>query len=266
MVEDSETTTTFEENSDNATEFLEVVEDTTTTTSTTTTMVENSETTTTTMVENSETTTTSTAVLAYHKVIGQMTLDVDDPVAFVNDPDGKAKAAIAKSLAEQLQGVEEDMINVTLELKDARRLAAVRSLAGQQVLVTYVITLFASDASAAATLGGDVSEAIKSITPADMKTSLTAAFTAAGLSSQLAEVVIDEPYSQAVDSEGETVTLPTQTSPSPSPTPSPSSPSPSPSPSSSSSSGGDEEDGSVRPGLTCGMVFGLLALLRTAEA
>jgi len=149
-------------------------------------------------------------VLAYHKVIGQMTLNVDDPVAFVNDPDGKAKAAIAKSLAEQLH-VEEAMIHVTLELQDARRLAAARALAGQQVLVTNVITVSASDASAAATLGDDVALAIKSITPADIKTSLTAAFTAEGMSSQLAGVVIDEPFSQAVDSEGETVTLPTQT-------------------------------------------------------
>jgi len=140
-----------------------------------------------------------------------MTLNVDDPVAFVNDPDGKAKAAIAKSLADQLQGVEEAMIHVTLELQDARRLAAARALAGQQVLVTNVITMSASDASAAATLGDDVALAIKSITPADIKTSLTAAFTAEGMSSQLAGVVIDEPFSQAVDSEGETVTLPTQT-------------------------------------------------------
>jgi len=140
-----------------------------------------------------------------------MTLNVDDPVAFVNDPDGKAKAAIAKSLAAQLQGVEEAMIHVTLELQDARRLEAARALAGQQVLVTNVITMSASDASAAATLGDDVALAIKSIPPADIKTSLTAAFTAEGMSSQLAGVVIDEPFSLAVDSEGETVTLPTQT-------------------------------------------------------
>jgi len=121
------------------------------------------------------TTTTTTTVLFYHKVTGQMTLDVDDPEGFVNDP--QSKVAIAKSLASQLNDVEEDMIEVTLDLEDARRLAAARALAAQKVVVTYVITLSGGDASAAATLGTDIVQAITSISTEDMKASLTQAFT-----------------------------------------------------------------------------------------
>jgi len=210
--------------------------------------------------------------VTYQKVVGTMVMDVDDPVSFVADPDGKARAAIATSLAEQLTGVDEDMINVTLGLEDARRLASGRALADQFVVVTYVITLTGSDASAAAELGNDIMTAINAINTTSMKSSLDDEFVAQGLTVTLEYIVIDPPTSQAVSADGVVIPSPT---PSPSPTPNPTpggapspnpTPTPSPTPNPTPGSGDDEEDGSVRPGPACVLVFGLLALLRTSQA
>jgi len=213
-------------------------------------------------VPTTTTTSTTTTVLFYHQVIGTMTLDVEDPEGFVNDPD--SKVAIAKSLAATLAGVEEDMINVTLELKDkdARRLAAGRALQAENksVVVTYVITLSGSDASDAATLGDNLVQSILNISTEDMKSSLTQAFTDAGLNVVLGDIVIDAPSSQAVVVDPSPDPSPTPSSPSP-PSPSPPSPSP-PSPSPSPSGGKqDEEDGSVMQSQA--YVFMLLGLLTT---
>jgi len=213
--------------------------------------------------------------VAYQQVVGTMVLDVDDPVSFVADPDGKARAAIATSLAEQLTGVDEDMINVTLGLEDARRLASGRALANQTdqfVVVTYVITLTGSDASAAAELGNDIMTAINAINTTSMKSSLDDEFVAQGLTVTLEYIVIDPPTSQAVSADGVVIPSPTP-SPTPSPNPTPGgapspnpTPTPSPTPNPTPGSGDDEEDGSVRPGPACVLVFGLLALLRTSQA
>eukprot|EP00933_Yihiella_yeosuensis_P013153 TRINITY_DN1231_c0_g1_i2.p1 TRINITY_DN1231_c0_g1~~TRINITY_DN1231_c0_g1_i2.p1 ORF type:complete len:1693 (+),score=314.93 TRINITY_DN1231_c0_g1_i2:75-5153(+) len=170
------TTTTIKPNTTTTT----TKKTTTTTKKTTTTTIA----TTTTTTTAAATTTTTTKKPKPVRIVGQITLSVSNPAAFVKDE--KAKKGIQKGIANHT-GVLEEYVKVTLSVT-TRRLsnAAVRRLQAGSVLVSYEINLPANVQAVGGKVatGDSVKKAMEAAraSSATLNTAIEAALKASGTS------------------------------------------------------------------------------------